>query len=482
MELQTTSNGLDALSVDGIVVGIFEDSISEALAKFAAKDYLTAFRDIDGFDAKTGESLLLFKVADVAAPRIALMGMGKQAELTAETVRKTAGAGAKLLRDNGAKSLAISAMGNAQAVAEGVLLALYRFDYLMTMNPEKRPTVDKIYFSGSADEIVAWEKGVKIAHAQNLARKLGEMPSNIATPTYFTEQAKEYLDNLRNVKINVYDEKWAAKQKMGAFLAVAKGTHEPAKFLVIEYTGGNPEDKPFAVIGKGITFDSGGISLKPSNGMGAMRGDCSGAAAAIGALYGIATLELPVNAVAVTPLTENMPGGDAIKPADVVFASNGKSIEVDNTDAEGRMILADALVYTEKTFQPHTVVDLATLTGAMMVALGEHYVGTFTRSDELFEQLDAAGKTTEERFWRMPLDDKYKNQIKSSLADVKNVGGRPAGSITAALFLSEFITLERWAHLDIAGAAWTSKASEYKPKGNIGVPVRALIQLAANFE
>ncbi len=476
MKVSTSTSSLDALDVDGVAIGVFED-----LSLSGYTGDLTKYIEAANFKGKSGDIKILYTVDGFKAPKVALVGMGDKSKSTIETARVAAGKSTKALRKDGAKRVAIPSFENAQGAAEGALLGLYRLDELKTMNPESRPDLEELIFSGSEEEFGDWEKGQTIAHAQNFARRLGELPSNIATPTFFVEETKKQFEGVANVNIEVYDEEWAKSQKMGAFLSVAKGSHEPAKFMVINYQGGKEGDKPYAIVGKGITFDSGGISLKPSSGMGSMRGDCSGAAATIGALLGIAKLKLPINAVGITPLTENMPGGGATKPADVVFASNGKSIEVDNTDAEGRMILSDGLVYTEKTFEPHTIVDIATLTGAMNIALGEHYMGAFTRSDDLWKQLEESGKRTNENFWRMPLDDRYKKQLKSSLADLKNVGGRPAGSITAAMFLSEFVEMERWVHLDIAGSAWPSSEGPYVPKGNAGVPVRALIDLANSF-
>ncbi len=476
MEANTSNESILALDVDGIVIGVYED-FSTIRDVIDLKPYL----QIGKFKGKQGGKRLLFNVTGVKTPMVAAVGLGSKDKADEESVRIAAATGVKLLRDNGAKRVGIASLGSAKATAEGVFLGLYRFDELKTLDADKRPTIEELIFTGTEEEAREWLIGKTIAECQNFARRMGELPSNIATPTYFVEQTKKAFDGLDNVKIHDYDEKWAEKQKMGAFLSVAKGSDEPAKFLVIEYKGGNDGEKPLAIVGKGITFDTGGISLKPSQGMGAMRGDCSGAAATIATLLGIAKLGLKINAVGVAPLTENMPGGHATKPSDVVYASNGKSIEIDNTDAEGRLILSDALVYTEKTYDPHTIIDIATLTGAMMIALGSHYIGTFTPSDDLWKELEEAGNTTGEKFWRMPLDKKYKKQIESQLADIKNTGGRPAGSITAAMFLKEFIGRDRWAHLDIAGVAWAEAEEGYKPKGNVGAPVRALIHLASKY-
>ncbi len=475
MQSKEENTSLQEMNVDGVVVGVYDD----LTAQYGdLKKYLS----VGKFEGKTGQKRILFNVEGFNAPMVAAVGLGSKDELTEEDIRVAAANGVKLLRNNGAKAVGIASLGNAKATAEGVFLGLYRFDELKTLNPEKRPTVDEVVFSGDDIEIQEWLRGKVIAEAQNFARRLGELPSNIATPTFFVEETIKAFKGVDNVKVKAYDEKWAEEQKMGAFLSVAKGSDEPAKFLVIEYEGAEKDQKPLAIVGKGITFDTGGISLKPSANMGAMRGDCSGAAATIATILAIAKLGLKLNAVGVAPLTENMPGGHASKPSDVVIASNGKSIEIDNTDAEGRMILSDALVYTEKTYDPHTIIDIATLTGAMMIALGDHYIGTFTRSDDLWNELDVAGKKAGEPFWRMPLDKKYRKQIESTIADIKNTGGRPAGSITAAMFLGEFVEKERWAHLDIAGMAWASSESGYKPKGNLGVPVRALVELATKFQ
>jgi cytosol aminopeptidase len=477
MEITTSSDIISVVQADGLVIGVFSDNT--IIPDNISNDSLLQLLKNTNFEGKSGKKRIYYNVEGFNVKCIAVVGLNAKDDFNHEATRAAIATGVKYLREEGCKSVALPSFGYTQAAAEGALLGLYRFDELMTMNTETRPILDKLIYCG--DETDEWQNGVIVATAQNLARRLGELPSNIATPTFFTEEAKKALDGEENIKISIYDADWAKNEKMGAFLAVAKGSNEPAKFLVIEYTGGSPDEQPLAYVGKGITFDTGGISLKPAEMMGAMRGDCSGAAATIATLVAIAKLKLAINVVGVTPLTENMPSGHATKPSDVVFASNGKSIEIDNTDAEGRLVLSDALVYTEKTFKPHTIIDIATLTGAMMIALGEYYIGAFARSDELWNELKSAGEESGEEFWRMPLDKKYTKQLKSTLADLKNVGGRTGGSITAAMFLSEFVDLERWAHIDIAGTAWPSVEGPYKPKGNAGVPVRALIKFAEKF-
>jgi aminopeptidase len=316
-----------------------------------------------------------------------------------------------------------------------------------------------------------------------------ELPANIITPTAFTERVIAEFSGVANVEIIVRDEAWAAEKGMRTFLSVTQGTSEPAKFLEIHYKGASDSSaQPLAFVGKGITFDSGGISLKPGANMKLMRGDMGGAATVVSSALAIAQLKIPINLVAITPLCENMPGPSATKPGDIIYTMNGKSVEVDNTDAEGRLILSDALYYTSTTYKPHTLVDLATLTGAMDVALGEIYSGVFSTSDSLWNELRVAGEAEHDRFWRMPLDDEYGPQIHSSNADLQNTGGRSAGSCTAALFLKAFVEgieaeggnepLLRWAHIDIAGTMEASRPTPYLEKGMTGRPVRALVEFA----
>ncbi|CAO3645051.1 unnamed protein product [Cunninghamella echinulata] len=343
-----------------------------------------------------------------------------------------------------------------------------------------------------------WESGQIYGTSQNLARMLMTTPSNLMTPKLFSEEVAYLLAGLENTEVIVHDEEWAAKNNMNSFLAVAKGSAEPLRFLEIRYNGGNPNDKPFGLVGKGVTFDSGGISLKPSNNMALMKGDMGGAATVAGAMYGIIKMGLPVNVVAVTPLCENLPSGRATKPGDVIKAMNGKSIEVIDTDAEGRLILADALYYLSSTYSPKSIIDLATLTGAMDVALGEVYAGVFTNSDQLWRDLNVAGELTSDPFWRMPLHNGYlKEMQQSNVADLNNLGkGRSGGACSAAAFLKEFVAgLESdhqdneqendnveeekkvdWAHIDIAGVMDSQITRGYHIKGMSGRPTRSLIE------
>jgi leucyl aminopeptidase len=302
----------------------------------------------------------------------------------------------------------------------------------------------------------------------SLAKDLGNLPSNICTPTYLARTA---LDLAREYKLRceVLDRPDMEKLNMGALLAVTKGTREPPKFIVLHYNGGAKKAKPVALVGKGITFDTGGISIKPSAEMDEMKYDMSGAGSVLGTIKAVAQMRLPLNVVGVIPSCENMPGGDAIKPGDIVTSMSGQTIEILNTDAEGRLILCDALTYVER-FEPAAVIDIATLTGACVIALGAVACGLYANDEQLAAQLLAAGQESGDRGWRMPLWDDYQEQIKSPFADVANIGGRPAGSVTAACFLARFAESYKWAHLDIAGTAWRSG----KDKGSTGRPVPML--------
>ena len=314
------------------------------------------------------------------------------------------------------------------------------------------------------------QQGVAIGEAMNLAKDLGNLAPNICTPTYLAEQATRIAKTYK-LKATVLEEKDMEKLGMGALLAVARGSSQPAKLIVLEYWGRSKKEKPVVLVGKGITFDSGGISLKPASEMDEMKYDMCGAASVLGTITAIAKIRLPLNVVGIIPTTENMPDGNASKPADVVTSMSGQTIEILNTDAEGRLILCDALTYAER-YEPDTVIDIATLTGACVIALGHVASGLLTPDDDLAEEVLRASGQAADPAWRLPLWDDYQEQLKSNFADMANIGGRPAGTITAACFLSRFTRKYRWAHLDIAGTAWKSG----KEKGATGRPVPLLTQ------
>eukprot|EP00842_Homolaphlyctis_polyrhiza_P002543 jgi/Hompol1/328/HPOL_001393-RA len=395
------------------------------------------------FKGKDSDVRVLYAVPGLEQPVVSIVGLGKpstDANAAAETARKAAFTAVSALRALGKHQdihVKFDNLGHGVGTSEGAHLSTYSYDQLKSAALKASPvTVSPIE---GAFEKNAWEHGQILADSQNRARIFMETPANLMTPVIFAQCTVEMFKDIPNVTVHVRDEKFLAEHKMGSFLSVARGSDEPPRMVEVHYNGGPAGQKPLAFVGKGITFDTGGISLKPAADMAAMKGDMGGAACVISATYGIAKLGLPVNVVTTVALSENMPSGKATKPGDVVYAMNGKSIEVDNTDAEGRLVLADAIYYTSTKYNPSSLVELSTLTGAMVIALGTGFAGVFSTHDDLWNKLQVAGEKAGDPFWRMPLHSKYKKQISSNVADLKNVGGRMAGSCTAAIFLKEFI-------------------------------------------
>jgi aminopeptidase len=419
--------------------------------------------------------------------KVSIVGLGERQEDTnledlLENTRVAAGNGVRALGQ--VENVFLDPMSNVHAAAEGAYLGSYKFNKFMTAAKVNTPSIDLYVGSEKTNEnsfidVNGWsfESGKIYAEAQNQARHWMEMPSNHLTPTNFACEAAELLSKCQ---VEVFDREWINSQNMNAFMAVTRGSEEEPRFVSAVHKG-NPSSDEYDVVlvGKGVTFDSGGISIKPSAGMAAMKGDMGGAAVVLSTLKAVSDLNVPLNVAVCVPLCENMPSGKATKPGDIVYASNGKSIEIDNTDAEGRLILADALVYARKTFKSKYTVDVATLTGAMDVALGYAMAGFFSTSDELVSKLSSAGKTTGDHLWNMPLHPQYSKQIKSDVADLRNVGGRGAGACTAASFLKEFAVVDKndkWAHIDMAGVMQSSSTQGYDIKGMSGRPTRTLIQ------
>ncbi|XP_060578489.1 cytosol aminopeptidase-like [Ruditapes philippinarum] len=399
-----------------------------------------------------------------------------------ENIRAAVASGVKTLRSIGETEVDVDPCGNAEAAAEGGYLSLFEYDELKDKTKRKKAVklsclVDHITASSSAKK--SWTRGRIKAEGQNWARHLMEMPSNKLTPALFVEAVQQKFANRSNVTIHVRDKSWIQSEKMEAFLAVSQGSSEAPYFLHIEYK--HPDNKmssPVAVVGKGVTFDTGGISIKPAASMDQMRADMGGAACTVGTLYSVDRLDLPVHVHAFIPLCENMPGGRAIKPGDVVTARNGKTIQIDNTDAEGRLILADALNYAE-TVNPQVILDMATLTGAIDVALGSGAAGVYATSTDTWNILQKAGANTGDRVWRMPLFNHYTKQVTDcKLADVNNIGkhSRSGGSCTAAAFLKEFVTNKNWMHLDIAGVMSNKDEVPYLNSGMAGRPTRTIVE------
>jgi leucyl aminopeptidase len=470
------------------VVGVFESrklSAAAAALDRDAKGYLKSIVERGDMNGKLGSTLVLHSVPKVACERVMLVGLGAESEFGDKQYRQAVAAAITTLNATGATdaSLHITEIGSIKRdvkwrVANAVAVAgetVYRFDQMKSKAETARPPLRRLALGAGAKSALrraaaGLEEGLAIAHGVSLAKDLGNLPPNVCTPTYLAEQARE-LGKRYRMKTTILEAEDMEKLGMGALLSVARGSAQPPKLIVLEHRGGAKSQKPVALVGKGITFDTGGISLKPAPDMDEMKFDMCGAASVLGTLKAVGEMRLPINVVGIIPTTENMPGGRATKPGDIVTTMSGQTVEVLNTDAEGRLILCDALTYAGR-FEPAAVIDIATLTGACVIALGHVASGLFANDDALAKELLAAADAAFDRAWHMPLWDDYQEQLKSNFADFANIGGRPAGSVTAACFLARFTRKFRWAHLDIAGTAWKSG----KEKGATGRPVPLLTQ------
>jgi len=437
---------------------------------------------------KAGSTLLLRGLAGVAAERVLLVGMGERKEFAENAYRDALRGAALALRDLEAKDAALFLVDtkvnsrpvswNLRQAVLGVREALYRFDLLKTQKKPDAPALGHVTLplAAGAQLEQALSEAQSTADGAELARNLGNLPSNICTPSYLADEAKKLAREFK-LQVEVLERRDMERLGMGAFLAVASASHQPPKLIVLRYNGAAAKGKPraplLALVGKGITFDTGGISLKPAGEMDEMKFDMSGAGSVLGTLRALAGMKAPVNVVGVIPTCENMPGGHATKPGDVVTTLSGQTVEILNTDAEGRLILCDALTYASR-FEPEALIDVATLTGACVVALGHVATGLFSNDDRLAEEIREAADDAWDRVWPMPLWEDYQEQLRSNFADFANIGGRPAGSITAACFLARFTRGMRWAHLDIAGTAWKSG----REKGSTARPVPLLVRFA----
>ena len=485
MEFSIKSGGPDNAKCDCVAVGVFDSRKLSAPAQKldkASGGFLTGILRRGDMEGKSGSTLLLHGTPGIAAGRVLLVGLGKETEFGEKAYRDAVAASVRALRDSASKSILITlselpvagqdAAWRARQAVLAVSDALYRSDQLKSKIENAR-ALSAIAFSATAKEARAagagLAQGMAIAQGMDLARELGNLPANICTPTYLAQQAQK-LAKQHKLKCEVLDRARMEKLGMGSLLAVGRGSHQPPRFIVLQYRGGKAKAKPVVLVGKGITFDTGGISLKPGAEMDEMKYDMSGAASVLGALRAAALMQLPLNVVGIVPAVENMPGGGATRPGDIVTSMSGQTIEILNTDAEGRLILCDALTYAGR-FDPACVVDVATLTGACVIALGGVASGLMANDDALAAELLAAGQTSGDRAWQLPLWDDYQELLKSNFADIPNIsGGRAAGTITGACFLSRFTKQYRWAHLDIAGTAWRSG----KEKGSTGRPVPLL--------
>ncbi len=488
MEFSIKSGSPEKQRTACVVVGVFEPrrlTLAGDLIDRISNDYLSDIIRRGDMEGKLGSTLLLHNVPHTLCDRVLLVGLGKERDFKDQEFRKAVQSSIKTLNETGSMEavmylteLHVRRRDMDWKIEQTVLMAMesvYRFDRLKSKQEEVRRPLRKLTLSVSRrNELAAGEEAVRrsqaIAQGVNLAKDLGNLPANICTPAYLAEQAVG-LGKTLNLKVEVLEQQDMEKLGMGALLSVAKGSRQPAKFIVLHYPGGDKKHKPVVLVGKGITFDAGGISLKPAADMDEMKYDMSGAASVLGTMKAVAQLQLPISVVGIIPACENLPDGAANKPGDVVTSMSGQTIEVLNTDAEGRLILCDALTYAER-FEPEAVIDIATLTGACVIALGHHANGLFSNDDALARELLQAGEYAHDRAWQLPLWDDYQEQLKSNFADMANIGGRPAGSITAACFLSRFAKKYTWAHLDIAGTAWKSG----KEKGATGRPVPLLTQ------
>jgi leucyl aminopeptidase len=450
------------------------DGVPQGLDKPLADLLAAALKEAD-FELKAGQTLYAHRVVGVKAARVVFACL---ADGSAKALRTAVSAGLSALKGRGAKQLAVAMAGSAawtMGQAEALVAAVTDGVYLYRQTKPSAPAASKLasvsLVCAKADAAAAGEglrRGEAIAAGSTLARECANLPANHCTPSFLAAQARQ-LGKSHGLKVEVLERKDCEKLGMGSFLAVAQGSEQPLKFIVARWQGGGKNDAPVVLVGKGITFDTGGISLKPGAEMDEMKFDMGGAASVLGTLRAVAQAKAKVNLIGIIPACENMPSGRAIKPGDVVTSLSGQTIEILNTDAEGRLILCDALTYAAR-FKPAVVIDIATLTGACVIALGHHRSGLFSPDDALAAELLAAGDQALDPAWRMPLDDEYDEALKSSFADMANVGPRAGGAITAAMFLKRFSAQLRWAHLDIAGTAWKSGAA----KGATGRPVGLL--------
>ncbi|MGC1817560.1 MAG: leucyl aminopeptidase [Casimicrobiaceae bacterium] len=470
-----------------VVVGVFDNrklSLSAELIDRASNGYISEIIRRGDMEGKLGATLLLHNVRGTLADRVLLVGLGKERDFRDKEFRQGIRNAVKLLNETGSYEAVIYLTEEkvkrrevAWRVEHAVVVAMdavYRFEQMKSEPAEVRRPLRKLTLSvPQRSDLAAGEaaaaRGLAIANGMDFAKDLGNLPGNVCTPRYLAERAQELARQFADVKVTVLERPQIEALGMGSFLSVTNGSDEPPRFIVLEYEQSQRKQKPLVLVGKGITFDTGGISIKPAADMDQMKFDMCGAASVLGTFRTIAELKPKLNLIGLIPACENMPSGRATKPGDIVKTMSGQTVEVLNTDAEGRLILADALSYAER-YEPEAVVDIATLTGAMVVALGHVASGLFSNSDTLARALLAAGDDAYDRGWQLPLWEDYQEGLASNFADFANIAGRAGGSITAACFLSRFAKKYDWAHLDIAGTAW----KEGKEKGATGRPVPML--------
>ena len=471
-----------------MVIGIYESrklSPSAKLINQACDGQLAAVLKHGDMEGKAAQTLMLYNLPGLGCERVLLVGCGKEKKLDAAGFGKIFAAATKTLEDGGTTNatlylseLAVKGWNTQRKISQAIIAcasARYRFDQLKSKASGPKRPLKSITLNVASNDLSAAEQGLgagqAIANGMSLTRDLSNLPGNICTPTYLARQARHLGKQHSKLSIKILEEAEMKKLGMGALLSVSRGSRQPAKLITLEYKGAKKSDKPVVLVGKGLTFDAGGISIKPAQAMDEMKYDMCGGATVLGVMRAVAEIGLPINLVGVIPSSENLPDGDANKPGDIVTSMSGQTIEILNTDAEGRLILCDALTWCDR-YKPDVVIDMATLTGAVIVALGHQTQAVLGNNEPLIQDLIKAGEQVGDRAWQLPLWEEYQQQLDSNFADMANIGGRTAGTITAACFLSRYTKDYKWAHMDIAGTAWVSG----KHKGATGRPVPLLMQ------
>jgi leucyl aminopeptidase len=493
MQVEASRGPIEELDVQALAVAVFksekaDDGFLKKLDELSG-GFVRSALDAEELTGKEGETAYFHLVGNnsLKARRLLLIGVGEASDYKNAQVSQMAGTAIRSLRSKNVKSIAVlprasgDAFETAAKAVEGAYIALFDPDKYRTVDKEEK-NIDRLVVTIEGADEDALQRGVKVGRivgeSVNFTRDMANEPGAYMTPTDMAERARE-IANEFGLSLDVLDEARMEQEGMGSLLSVSRGSDQPAKLIILKYTPTTPPSDSkelLAFVGKGVTFDSGGISLKPGESMELMKYDMTGGATVMGAMRAIAQLKPPIPILGVAPCTENLPSGKATKPGDVVKAMTGKTIEIINTDAEGRLILADAIAYAKK-LGATTLIDMATLTGAVSVALGDVNTAVLGTDQALIDEIIEAGREVGEKFWQLPLDKEYSKQIKSDIADIKNVGGRRAGTITAAAFLKEFADGVSWAHLDIAGTAWADDAKPYRSKGPTGIAVRTLLRI-----
>ena len=495
VQVKVERSKIDQKQTPLLVIGVFEGDPDFPHSKDLDSAISSSVRETlenKEFRGTFGSSILIYTLGKGPIKKIMLLGLGKREKFTDESARICAGKATRKARDLGIKEFSILQFSNLdegliEVMIEGIALALYSFDkYKESKEPSSKIEEATILINSDSPRFQSVvEKANLVVEAVNFARDIGNLPPNDCPPAHLASIAISLAQDY-GMKVRVMDRYELENMGMGGIVAVGKGSNNPPKLIVLEYTGtADPQQKPYLLVGKAVTFDTGGISIKPSEKMDEMKFDKCGGCTVLAVMRAIASMKLGVNVVGIVPSVENMPSATSYRPGDIIRMYNGKSVEVLNTDAEGRMILADALSYGIATYTPKAVIDLATLTGAAIIALGANVAALIGSNKQLIDRLRKLSDKTGEKMWELPLYDEYQDQIKSTYADIKNIGGRPGGAITAAAFLSNFVNDVPWVHIDIAGTAWIQEGTHeksYNPRGATGFGVRTLVKLLMEDE